>query len=266
MTFAARGFVVACAAGLTATLAGVAVAQPATLRGRVVTDSAERPIAGVVIAIDALKIEARSDSLGNFVLPGIPPGTHFVSTRRIGYAALATRMRFDAGRTVEADLLLSPSEAQPLPGVKVETQPVPPPKLVEFEERRTAGAGGRFLTQRELERRPFSTVADALRQLPGIEFLRDRDRAYEYYAVTGRMSQPAGVMAGPGKLLPCFAAVVVDGIFVYGMGGEKEPMFNVNNIDPKTLAGVEFYAGAATIPVKYNATRTTCGLLVLWTK
>jgi hypothetical protein len=79
------------------------------------------------------------------------------------------------------------------------------------------------------------------------------------------MSQPAGAMTS-GKLQPCYAAVVLDGILVYGAGGEKEPMFNLNQIPPSNIAGVEYYVGAATIPAKWNATRTTCGLLAIWTK
>ena len=66
---------------------------------------------------------------------------------------------------------------------------------------------------------------------------------------------------------------MLDGAFVYGGGasvnpgeGKSEPLFNINSVDPSTLAGVEYYVGPASMPVKYNGTRSTCGLLVLWTK
>jgi hypothetical protein len=148
--------------------------------------------------------------------------------------------------------------------------------MTEFEDRRLAGNGGKFLTQADLEKRPFATLTDALRQLPGIDFTRNNMNGRERYAVAGRMSQPVCVLCnGPrsnGVMVPCYAAVVLDGAFVYGAGenggsnGGDERKFDINSIDPSTLAGVEFYVGPATMPVQYNATRHTCGLLVLWTK
>ena len=79
-------------------------------------------------------------------------------------------------------------------------------------------------------------------------------------------------------MAPCYAAVVLDGAFVYGAGDGYDPpgggnpgskgerKFNLNAIDPSMLAAIEYYAGPASIPVKYNGTRSTCGLLILWTK
>ena len=63
----------------------------------------------------------------------------------------------------------------------------------------------------------------------------------------------------------CYSAVVLDGAFVYqGMTGES--LFDVNTLTVSELAGVEIYSGPATIPAKYNGTRVTCGLVVIWTK
>jgi hypothetical protein len=248
-----------------ASTSATAFAQQATFKGQVLTDSTERPIPGVTVTIELLKLSAVSDSLGEFTIRGITPGTQLISARKIGFGAITTRITFMTGAVVEADLMMIPTAAQALPDVKVETKAVIHGKLGEFEERRLAGNGGRFLTQADLEKRPFSTVTDALRQLPGIEFMRNARQGSEYFAVAGRMSQPAGAMTS-GSLQPCFAAVVLDGILVYGAGGAGEPKFNLNQIAPNTIAGIEFYVGAATIPTKWNATRSTCGLLAIWTK
>jgi hypothetical protein len=32
------------------------------------------------------------------------------------------------------------------------------------------------------------------------------------------------------------------------------------------MAGVEYYAGGATTPIAYNATRDACGTVVIWTR
>lgn len=258
MRFASLGIVIPAVLG----------AQSATFKGRALTDSLERPIPGVVVAIDQLKLQATTDSLGNFEIKGVTPGGYTVTAKKIGFGPLGTRLRFTSGETLDADLLLTPTTAQTLPDVKVETKAPTRGKLIEFDERRQAGQGGHFLTQADIERHAFSNFENVLRTLPGISFAKDLRRSSAAYAVAGRMSLPGGALArgGGGPPPPCYAAVVLDGTYVYGAGDDSEPKFDLNSINPQTIAGVEYYVGAATIPVKYNATRSTCGLLVIWTK
>lgn len=239
-------------------------AQGATFRGKVLTDSTELPIAGVVVSIDDLKLQAASDSAGNFTIVGIKPGAYIVTAKKIGFGALATRVRFTAGAPVEADLLLTPN-VQALPDVKVETKPAPRAKLVEFEERRNGGAG-KFLTQADFDKRAWSSTADVMRQIPGIEFVRDANRPSQTYVQGGRLQVPGGAFANAGnKPPPCFSAVVLDGAFVF-QGNPGEPPFDINSINPTVIAGVEVYQSSASIPAKYNGTRNTCGLVVIWTR
>ncbi len=253
-------------------------AQSATLRGRALTDSTDRPIVGAVVAIDELKRHTISDSLGHFVLTGIAPGEYIVRAQRIGFGALATRVRFTANLAVEADFLMT-RNVQDLPDVNVNAKRALPPKLAEFEERRTAGVGGRFITQDEIDKRAYSVTADIIRtKVPGMEIMRDVVRPSQAYVVGGRMQVPGGAMANGGaKPGPCFAAVVLDGIFVYqgnygsptatGSISRDEPPFDTNSIGPSVIAGIEYYASAASIPTKYNGMRNTCGLmLICWTR
>src|SRR5689334_192896 len=202
------------------TVAAQGTAKMATIKGAVLTDSTERPIAGATVAIEMLKLSATTDSLGRYSMSGIPAGVHMLSVRRIGFEPVATRVSFGVGAAVEADLLLTPNAAQTLPGVKVETSAPVRAKLQEFEERRLAGQGGRFLTQADLEKRPYASFTDALRQLPGFEAYRSPIKGNEWYAVVGRMAMPGGAMAsGPRIPPPCYAAVMLDGAMVYGAGG-----------------------------------------------
>jgi hypothetical protein len=63
----------------------------------------------------------------------------------------------------------------------------------------------------------------------------------------------------------CYSAVVLDGIFVYqGLPGES--LWDFNSMQTREIAGIEYYSGGSTMPVKYNGTRNTCGLVVIWTK
>lgn len=257
----ARGLAVAL---LMLTVPGVpADAQRATFKGLVLTDSTERPIPGVAVAIDALKLQTTTDSLGRFTLSGVSPGSHLVTARKIGFGPVSTRVLFASGATVEADLLLT-ARAQALPEVNVETRRAPIGKMAEFEERRLANLGGRFVTQADLEKRAYSVLSNALRQVPGVELTR---MGSQYFVTAGRMSVPGGALSGgggPGR--PCPVAVVLDGQFIYGAGDENEPKFFIDQISLGVIAGIEYYAGAASIPTKWNATRHTCGLLAIWTK
>ena len=249
-------------------VASAAFAQAASLRGRVLTDSTEHPIAGVAVTIDELRLQAISASLGNSLLAGIKPGAHIVTAKRIGFGALSTRIRFAANESLDADFLMTPN-VQSWPDVKVEAKAPVRAKLREFEERRIAGAGGRFLTQADFDKRAWSSTADVLRSsLPGLEIKRDAGRPSQAYAVGGRMQVPGGTlaMAPPtGAPPPCFAAVVLDGAFVY-QGHSGEPLFDINSLNPSVIAGIEYYSSAGSIPARYNGTRGTCGLMIIWTR
>jgi len=44
-------------------------------------------------------------------------------------------------------------------------------------------------------------------------------------------------------------------------------LFDVNSLATNTVAAIEYYRGAANIPVKFNVTGggESCGLIVIWT-
>jgi hypothetical protein len=72
-------------------------------------------------------------------------------------------------------------------------------------------------------------------------------------------------MSAGAQINLCYSAVVLDGAFVY-QGQDGETLFDLNSIEPSSIAGIEIYTSTATIPAKYNGTRSTCGLVVIWTK
>ncbi|MHB8838381.1 MAG: hypothetical protein ACYC7F_05450 [Gemmatimonadaceae bacterium] len=48
--------------------------------------------------------------------------------------------------------------------------------------------------------------------------------------------------------------------------GELLAVFDLNTLAPNEVLAVEVYKGGATMPLEYNTTRKTCGLLVIYTK
>jgi hypothetical protein len=224
----------------------------ALVRGRVLTDSTELPIAGAAISIPRVHATALSDSLGRFALAGIEPGEHLVIVRRIGFAPASSVIRFAAGDSVDADFLLMPA-VQQLSNVDVRGKRVSA-KLAEFEERRALGIG-HFLTEEEITRRGSTKVSDVVRVLPGLLVVRLNGNGDVYIA----SSRGAQSLRRAGGSRPCPAEIVLDGIPLSGTDVD-------NIVQPSDIAAIEWYAGAAQTPTKYNRTKNMCSVLVIWTK
>jgi len=244
--------------------------RPAVLRGLVLEDATDVPLYGAEIAIPNLGIAALSDSTGKFRLPAIAPGRHIVWVRKLGFAPVSTVLAFAEGDTLEREFALV-RNVQTLPGVEV-TAPKPVRgKLAEFEERRRAGFG-HFITEAQLDRMGNRQMAEIMQTIPGPRVIRGN--ANNAWIAGGRGEQSL-LRAGPAlsridvargaKRNTCYAAVVLDGIMVY-TGNDEEPLFDINAVLTSSIAGIEFYNGPATMPTKFNGTRATCGLVVIWTK
>ena len=247
----------------------------AVLRGSVLVDGSDKPIAGAEVSLPRLLLGARTDTSGAFRLGDIPAGRHQLTVRRVGFIPMTTEMTFAAGDSVEADLLLSAVaafEGQPLPGVTVTAAPTLRGRLAEFEERRALGAGGRFLTQAQLELMAGRRMSEALATI-NVPVVIGRTNAAWVASSRGTQSflrtiRPSRADIAQGaRTQVCYAAVAVDGVLVYrGSEDGSEPLFDINSLSTLNVAGVEFYAGGATMPAKYNGTRMTCGLILIWTR
>jgi Carboxypeptidase regulatory-like domain/TonB-dependent Receptor Plug Domain len=239
-----------------ATVAPPAPAQrAAVLRGRILSERGEQPIEGATISLADQVQSASSDSLGGFRLAGVPAGTHTVLVRRVGFAPFSSPVRFVAGDSVTVDFTLV-SVAQMLPDVEVNVTVIER-KLADFEERRKIGIG-HFLTQQDIEKRLSRKFTDILRVLPGLKIVRFDARHGDAVFIASTRGTQTFLLQGSA----CPVSMMIDGVYVdQGPGNDPNHL-----IDPSFLVGVEYYAGPAQIPARFNATRNNCGLLVLWTK
>ena len=62
----------------------------------------------------------------------------------------------------------------------------------------------------------------------------------------------------------CFAQVYLDDRLM-NTQRPTEP-YDVNTLPVEDIAGVEFYATAASTPGRYSAMNATCGVLLVWTR
>ncbi|WP_309668834.1 hypothetical protein [Gemmatimonas sp.] len=51
-----------------------------------------------------------------------------------------------------------------------------------------------------------------------------------------------------------------------GISDGGDELFDLNSLAPDEILAIEVYKGGATMPLEYDATRKTCGLLVIFTK
>lgn len=237
------------------------------IKGQVLTDSTESPIRGAEVSIPQLRISVLSDSAGRFRLTGIPPGKQFVNVKRLGFRPVSALLDFRAGDTVDTDFLLAKSVTT-LGQVDVQGKKTRP-GLAEFERHKENGFG-RFLGPEELEKNSTRQFAEVLQLIPGPTLFRSNVSSAAWVA-GGRGQQNSGggfqleqydrAKGAPDK--QCWAAVYINGAPVFqGLPGEQ--LFDLSTLNVASIAAIEFYNGAASMPPEYNATRNTCGALIIW--
>jgi len=76
-----------------------------TIRGRIIDNSTQQPIAGVLVTVGARN--ARTEADGRYTLTEVPAGSDLVHARLIGYAAASQPVMVAGGETVVLDLTMS---------------------------------------------------------------------------------------------------------------------------------------------------------------
>ena len=122
-----------------------------------------------------------------------------------------------------------------------EDEKVSAPRMAEFESRRALGIG-QFMTAAEIDKLNVVATNDLLHRL------------------TPNRTRPARRL-GPGAV--CTRQTwYLDGVLLPASTNPDELP------SPKDLAGIEFYASPATIPLQYKSTSGGgfCGVVLMWTK
>lgn len=225
----------------------------AVLMGRVFADdSAKRPVSGAEVSIPSVSLRAITDSLGRFRIVGVAPGRRGLRVNRIGFAPLRSAVEFSTGDTVEMEIGLSASfeEMAAVEIVAAQNRS----RLTDFERRRATGTGD-YLTNEDIVHRSRGRLSEAIRSLAGVSLTTG----------TSGGTYLIGRRASGGRAGACFTAVMLDGVWMYDGDRTQQP-FNVNSINPKDVAAVEYYRGLSNTPVELQGRRNSCGALVIWTK
>jgi carboxypeptidase family protein/TonB-dependent receptor-like protein len=226
-------------------LPGVAAAQQRT--GAVsgaVKDSAGSPIFNVEVVALRGGRSIRTDSSGHFVLGGLPSGATDLGIRRIAYEPVVVSVDIPDSDTTEIEIRLG-GLARSLPTVVVTERAEHVRMLVEFESRRKNGAG-HFITRSQIEKRHPLLLSDMVRSIPGATIVpAENGRPVLRFARSHNSCPPQ-----------------------YFLDGLRVTSFNIDDVPPGDVEGVELYAGAAGLPPEFNQLygNTICGTVAIWTR
>lgn len=207
-----------------------------------------KPIADVEISAPALVRSFRTDSAGEFLLPGLPAGPVELHFRRLAFSPAIVSVDVEPRDTISVVVTLSVVALQ-LNAVVVNEDAARLRIMHEFEDRRKSGFG-HFITRADIEKRDPRLLSDMARRVPGV-LLTPVAGGSRYVLRFARASQ--GTRS-------CEPQYWVDGAFVQA--------FNIDDILPSDVEGVEFYAGSSTLPAKYTSPRANpaCGTILIWTR
>src|SRR5512138_3138115 len=117
--------------------------------------------------------------------------------------------------------------------------------LAEFEARRKNGVG-HFITRAQIEKRHPLFLSDMVRSIPGAAIVpAENGRPVLRFARSHNSCPPQ-----------------------YFLDGLRVTSFNIDDVSPGDVEGVELYAGAAGLPPEFNQLygNTICGTVAIWTR
>ena len=221
----------------------ISLAGRARLSGVVRTRYGE-PVASARVSIWGSSHLATTNEEGEYVIGDVPPGSHTLEVRAMGFVPWRMAVDVFAQEPMHADVNMT-DFATEIDAVRVLAKGPPLATSPEsFEYRRRLGYGT-FLDADEIERRAPQQLSDLLRSVPGVRI-----------ATSGVSVQI--LMAGSGSKDVCEPLLVLDGqrIPLHGM--------NINDLIPSHIVrAVEIYPRRMEAPPEFQTIE--CGTLVVWT-
>lgn len=208
----------------------------ATLKGIVVGDNGH-PVTDAIVGVASADTSVRTNAQGEFVLGGLPAGTHSVQTRRVGYSPIDQVVALRSDSVSQIRIV---SSKNVLATYNVRATLTKGADRVEFEQRRKQGFGYAF-EGKQLENK--TDIGNLLRTVPGLDV---QNRGFDLLVTV------AGGMQGR-----CKPKIIVDGF--------PSSMDVVSMHRPADFRAIEVFTRGTTAPTQYTSL-AGCGVLLFWSR
>lgn len=243
-TASGSGAALAAALALVILLPAASAAQSgsASILGRVLNQETGEPVSGAAVTLRDTEHQAVTTASGIFALEDLPDGDFLVTIRYLGMESKTFPVHLEPRQPLTVNFALR-MQVIPVASLEVTVEQSPPAgKLYDFY-RRAASGPGYFITRAEIDDRPASRTTDLLRRVPGLDI-----------GARGRGGRTPVTMGRRNGCVPDFY-----------LDGARAPYFNVDNLEPIDIAGIEVYRGNSEVPIRFKH-RDRCGVIVIWTR
>lgn len=223
--------------------------QTATVAG-VVRGEGGVEITAVEVAIPGTSLRTQTDEAGAFLLRDVPLGTATLRARRLGFEPREVKTAVTPAGVAGLQIVLTPLP-QRLDAVQVVSTKKYSGPLGDFYRRRESGMGGSFFTRAQIDSLRPHTTTDLLRRVPGLDLIP-----------AGGASRGGATSIVRARNSHCLPLVWLDGT------PAAAAYFDVDNINPMTIEGIEIYKGVATVPTTLlgPGAEGSCGVIAIWTR
>lgn len=166
-------------------------------------------------------------------------------TRRVGWSAPLTQVNVQFGLRTTRDVVMR--HVQLLSGIEV-SAPGGGAGQSGFA-RRSGGGQGTCITEEQITARNARTTEALLETLPGVAVFADK--------------RTSGALISVDRGAITIYGTQCKGVAVFVDGTEVMEEFNMAQITPRDLKGIELYRGTATTPPELRTLHTVCGTLAL---
>ncbi len=253
-TFWGRVRPFALAALLILGLPGAALAQQASVFGRVTDAATGAAVVDARVQVLGTQLSAVTDPTGNYRITGIQPGLRIIQVRRVGYRAVDLERTFTPGQNYQADFQMSTSVVQLAEIVTTGT--------VGEQSRRAQAATVAEIGVADIAQiSPVTNINQVLQsRVPGISVLAASG--------TSGSSSQIRVRGAASISLSNEPLIFVDGVQIFsgfkgpGVGGQRAD--RLSEIDLSSIESIEVVKGPAASTL-YGA-NASAGVIQIFTK
>ncbi len=232
-----------------------------TISGTVKASAGGRPLANALVSITDGP-DARTNEAGEFTIANAPVGTRMLEVRALGY--YPERRRVDVVTGAPPIRVALATLQSVLDTVKVSATRLRSRDRSGFIERVRNGPG-RYLTSKEIAKRPATFASDLFRTVAGLRIGFASDTLASDMVIN---VAPDDMQTSDRRILMrgisgdwCSPVIYLDGMAMPSMGADEIDAW----LPPKDIEGIEIYS-EATVPTQFQKWRGGCGSIMIWKK